>query len=85
MLAHETGHIAGGHLSKLRDELAKAQTASIIALLLGVGALAAGARGGPSNNMANIGAAAIQGPQERSAGRCSPISARRKSRRIARA
>jgi predicted Zn-dependent protease len=62
VLAHETGHIAGGHLSKLRDELARAQTASIIALLLGVGALAAGARG--NQNMSNVGAAAIQGPQE---------------------
>ena len=64
VLAHETGHIAGGHLSKLRDQLARAQTASIIALLLGVGAIAAGARGGPGTNLANIGAAAIQGPQE---------------------
>jgi predicted Zn-dependent protease len=63
VLAHETGHIAGGHLSKLREELARAQTASVIALLLGVGALAAGARGG-NNNLANIGAAAVQGPQE---------------------
>src|SRR5256885_9801415 len=26
VLAHETGHIAGGHLSKLRDQLAMAQT-----------------------------------------------------------
>jgi predicted Zn-dependent protease len=46
VLAHETGHIAGGHLSKLRNELANAQTAMILGLLLGVGALAAGARGG---------------------------------------
>lgn len=64
VLAHETGHIAGGHLSRLREELSRAQTASVIALLLGVGALAAGARNGGNNNLANIGAAAIQGPQE---------------------
>ena len=31
VLAHETGHIAGGHLSKLRQQLAVAQTQSIIA------------------------------------------------------
>ena len=43
VLAHETGHIAGGHLSRLREQLATAQTASIIALLLGAGAIAAGA------------------------------------------
>ena len=30
VFAHETGHIAGGHLSKLRAELANAQTASIL-------------------------------------------------------
>src|SRR5712691_8014353 len=34
VLAHETGHMAGGHLSKLRQQLAVAQTASIIAMLL---------------------------------------------------
>ena len=44
VLAHETGHIAGGHLARLRDELANAQTAAIIALLLGVGATIAGSR-----------------------------------------
>src|SRR3972149_9251761 len=46
VLAHETGHIAGGHLSRLRQQLAVAQTASIIAMILGVGALVAAARSG---------------------------------------
>jgi len=46
VLAHETGHIAGGHLMKMRSELANAQTAVIVGMLLGVGALAAGARSG---------------------------------------
>src|SRR5437868_4104047 len=35
VLAHETGHIAGGHLSRLREEVGKATTQSIVALLLG--------------------------------------------------
>ena len=30
VLAHETGHLAGGHLSRMREELARAQTASIV-------------------------------------------------------
>ncbi len=60
VLAHETGHMAGGHLSRLRDQLAQAQTASIVALLLGVGAMVAGARSG---NGGNIGGAAIMAPQ----------------------
>ena len=64
VLAHETGHLAGGHLSKLRQRLAEAQTSMIVAMLLGVGAMAAGARGGSTNNsMGNVGAAAIAAPQ----------------------
>src|SRR5580698_8725322 len=46
VLAHETGHLAGGHLAKLREQLANAQTQMIIAMLLGVGAIAAGATTG---------------------------------------
>jgi len=65
VLAHETGHLAGGHLSKLREQLAQAQTQMIIAMLLGAGAMVAGARSGSSNNgLANAGAAAVAGPQE---------------------
>ncbi|RAI39774.1 M48 family metalloprotease [Rhodoplanes roseus] len=44
VLAHETGHIAGGHLAKLRTELANASTMAIIGILLGLGAAVAGAR-----------------------------------------
>ncbi|MCC8942527.1 M48 family metalloprotease, partial [Bradyrhizobium sp. Arg68] len=44
VLAHETGHLAGGHLAKMREQLAQAQTQMIIAMLLGAGAMAAGAR-----------------------------------------
>jgi predicted Zn-dependent protease len=61
VFAHETGHLAGGHLMRLRQQLASAQTASIIAMLLGVGAAVAGARAG--NSAGNIGAAAIMAPQ----------------------
>jgi predicted Zn-dependent protease len=64
VLAHETGHIAGGHLARLRDELANAQTAAIIALLVGVGVTIAGSRmGGSSSNAGSIGAAALNAPQ----------------------
>jgi predicted Zn-dependent protease len=64
VLAHETGHLAGGHLAKMRQQLANAQTQLVIATLLGVGALAAGAaRGGSDNGLANAGAAALSAPQ----------------------
>jgi predicted Zn-dependent protease len=62
VLAHETGHIVGGHLSKIRQELANVQTATLIGLLLGVGAIAAGARSG-SGDAGNVGLAAITAPQ----------------------
>ena len=63
VLAHETGHLAGGHLAKLRQQLANAQTQMIIAMLLGAGAIAMGARSGANSGLADAGAAAIAGPQ----------------------
>jgi len=63
VLAHETGHLAGGHLAKLREQLAQAQTQMIIAMLLGVGAMVAGAKSN-SSGASQIGAAAISAPQE---------------------
>jgi len=62
VFAHECGHIVGGHLSKMRQELANVQTAMIVGMLLGAGALVAGAR---SNNtdIGNIGGALINAPQ----------------------
>ena len=62
VLAHETGHIAGGHLSRLREQVAQASTQSIIALLLGVGALVAASRSGSASG-SQAGMAALQAPQ----------------------
>src|SRR6202035_489946 len=61
VFAHETGHIVGGHLAKMRQELANAQTAAIVAMLLGVGAMVAGARSGNVNTR-NAGAAVVSAP-----------------------
>jgi predicted Zn-dependent protease len=49
VLAHETGHIAGGHLARMREQLANAQTAAIIAMLLAAGGMVAGATSGRGN------------------------------------
>jgi len=62
VLAHETGHLAGGHLAKLHEQLAQAQTQLIVATLLGIGAVVAGARSGQPGT-ADIGAAALSAPQ----------------------
>jgi predicted Zn-dependent protease len=64
VLAHETGHLAGGHLARLREQLARSQTAAVIAMLLGAGAIAVGASRGAGNGLSDAGAAAVVGPQE---------------------
>ncbi|MBS3652166.1 M48 family metallopeptidase [Pseudaminobacter sp. 19-2017] len=43
VIAHEAGHLAGGHQERLRDQIARAQTMAIVGSLLGLGAIAAGA------------------------------------------
>ena len=55
VFAHETGHIVGGHLVRLRDRLEKAQILSVLGLLAGAGAAASGSAQG--------GAAIIAGSQ----------------------
>ncbi|KRQ94569.1 M48 family metalloprotease [Bradyrhizobium valentinum] len=64
VMAHETGHLAGGHLAKMREQMAQAQTQMIIAMLLGAGAMVAGAQGGSNSGLANAGAAMFSAPGE---------------------
>ena len=52
VLAHETGHITGGHLARFQDGLKGASTLSILSLVLGAAAIAAGA---PDAGMAILG------------------------------
>jgi predicted Zn-dependent protease len=60
VFSHETGHIVGGHLSKMRQELANMQTAMIIGMLLGAAAIAAGHG---NTGLGNAGAAVFTAPQ----------------------
>jgi predicted Zn-dependent protease len=58
VLAHETGHIAGGHLVRMRDAMAKAQLMAAIGMMLGIGAMVAGAGTGSGEmGQAGIGVA----------------------------
>lgn len=43
VLAHETGHIVGGHLARSSEGQAQAEGAMLLSYLLGIGAIAAGA------------------------------------------
>jgi predicted Zn-dependent protease len=63
VIAHEAGHIAGGHLARLRQEIANAQILAVIGTLIGVAAV------GTSIASDNVGLggnpnAIIFGPQE---------------------
>lgn len=65
VLAHETGHIAGGHLARMRQQLAGAQTMAIVAMLLAGAGVAAGAASGmDGRNLGNVAAAGMSAPQE---------------------
>jgi predicted Zn-dependent protease len=46
VMAHETGHIAGGHLARAQEELNRLSTLQILEALLGAGAMAGGAVSG---------------------------------------
>ncbi|WP_115050846.1 M48 family metalloprotease [Brucella canis] len=63
VIAHESGHLAGGHQDRLREQLSRARTMAIIGMLLGVGAGVAGAAGG-SGNAAGAGAGIALGSNE---------------------
>ncbi|NVK35031.1 MAG: M48 family metallopeptidase [Rhodobacteraceae bacterium] len=60
VIAHETGHIAGRHLVRLRSAASNAQIISVIGMILGAGAVAAGAVTG-SSDVTGGGAAAALG------------------------
>ncbi len=49
VLAHETGHITGGHLAALRARIARDQTKILLVTVLGIGAMIAGASSGNAN------------------------------------
>src|SRR6476661_6163468 len=46
VLAHETGHIAGGHLARMQNEIASKSNIAIIGMLVGAAAVAGGAAAG---------------------------------------
>ena len=55
VIAHEAGHLAGGHQERMRDQISRAQTMAVIAGVLGMGAGVAGAVTG-SSGLAQAGA-----------------------------
>jgi predicted Zn-dependent protease len=74
VIAHETGHIAGGHLVRVKDAIREAQIKQIITFLLGAGAAIASRDGRAAAATIGLGNRIVQGTffkytqqQERSA------------------
>ncbi len=55
VVAHETGHIAGGHLSRWNDQLAGASATALASMLLGIGAAIATGQGAAAGAIAGAG------------------------------
>jgi len=62
VLAHETGHIAGGHLARMNNELGKASNMAIVGALLGAAAIVGSAMTGNAS-ASQAGQAMILGGQ----------------------
>jgi predicted Zn-dependent protease len=63
VLAHETGHLAGGHQFQLREQIASAKTMAVVAGLIGMGAVVGGAAAGAKGlSQAGMGVA-MGGPE----------------------
>ncbi len=63
VIAHEAGHIAGGHMAALRARIAKDQTRALLVQLLGIGAMIGGAASG-SNEIGSAGQGVMMGGNE---------------------
>ena len=66
VLAHETGHIAGGHMASLRARIAKDQTRALLTQIIGIGAMVAGGvtGGDGGRDVMSGGQAVLQGGNE---------------------
>jgi predicted Zn-dependent protease len=66
VIAHETGHITGGHLAALRTRIARDQTKALLLMVLGVGAMVGGvaAGGDAGKDMGSLGMGIGVGSQE---------------------
>jgi predicted Zn-dependent protease len=61
VIAHEAGHIAGGHLARLKVQMSRMESAALIMNLIGIGAMIGGAVSGGGNDVGEAGAAVLFG------------------------
>ncbi len=68
ILAHEIGHVAGGHLARLRDQANVNTTMQALAMVLGVGAAVAGSSMGGGPEIGHMATAFIMASQSAGTG-----------------
>ena len=77
VIAHESGHITGGHLARLRNQISKAKSAALMLQLLGLAAMAAGAVAGSGEIRATRHGRSLRRNRRRDAhGACLPAGRR---------
>lgn len=66
VIAHEAGHIAGGHMAALRARIAKDQTRALLAQILGIALVVAGGASGGNvgENLGGAGQGVLMGGSE---------------------
>ena len=66
VIAHETGHITGGHMAALRSRIARDQTKALLLMVLGIGLMVGGAVAGgeTAREVAGAGGGVMMGGQE---------------------
>lgn len=63
VLAHEAGHLAGGHLHRLHQQLRRSTALAVAGMMLGIGVSAAGAAAG-NNSLGQLGGGIAMGAPE---------------------
>jgi predicted Zn-dependent protease len=66
VIAHEVGHIKGGHMAALRTRIARDQTKALLLMALGIGLMVGGAMSGgeTSREVAGLGGGVMMGGNE---------------------
>jgi predicted Zn-dependent protease len=66
VIAHETGHITGGHMAALRTRIARDQTKALLLMVLGIGMMVGGAVSGgdTARDVTGAGSGVMMGGQE---------------------
>jgi predicted Zn-dependent protease len=66
VIAHETGHITGGHLAALRTRIARDQTKVLLLMVLGIGLMVGGAASGSDagREVGGVGTGVMMGGQD---------------------